>query len=75
VSQEISAFLDGQRSRLAGAALPPGVDATVASALRRAVQLSFVSGFRWIMLLSAGLALLSALAAWVLVERRPRAKK
>jgi len=27
------------------------------------------------MLLSAGLALLSALAAWVLVERRPRAKK
>ena len=75
VSQEISAFLDGQRGRLAGAALPPGVDATVASALRRTVQLSFVSGFRWIMLLSAGLALLSALAAWVLVERRPRAKK
>lgn len=75
VSQEISAFLDGQRSRLAGAELPPGVDATVASALRRTVQLSFVSGFRWIMLLSAGLALLSALAAWVLVERRPRAKK
>ncbi len=75
VSQEISAFLDGQRGRLASAALPPGVDATVASALRRTVQLSFVSGFRWIMLLSAGLALLSALAAWVLVERRPRAKK
>ena len=75
VSQEISAFLDGQRGRLAGAALPPGVDATVASALRRTVQLSFVSGFRWIMLLSAGLALLSALAAWVLVNRRPRAEK
>jgi EmrB/QacA subfamily drug resistance transporter len=75
VSQEISAFLDGQRDRLAGAAPPPGVDASVASALRRTVQLSFVSGFRWIMLLSAGLALLSALAAWVLVERRPRAKK
>ncbi|MGH8518380.1 MAG: MFS transporter [Panacagrimonas sp.] len=75
VSQEISAFLDGQRGRLADAALPPGVDATVASALRRTVQLSFVSGFGWIMLLSAGLALLSALVAWVLVERRPRAKK
>ncbi|MGH8587616.1 MAG: MFS transporter, partial [Gammaproteobacteria bacterium] len=75
VSQQISAFLDGQRGRLAGAALPPGVDATVASALRRTVQLSFASGFRWIMLLSAGLALLSALAAWVLVERRPRAKE
>jgi predicted MFS family arabinose efflux permease len=75
VSQEISAFLNGQRGRLVGAALPPGVDATVASALRRTVQLSFVSGFRWIMLLSAGLALLSALAAWVLVERRPHAKK
>jgi MFS family permease len=73
-SPEISAFLDGQRDRLAGAVLPPGVDAIVALALRRTVRLSFVFGFRSIMLLSAGLALLSALAAWVLVERRPRAR-
>jgi hypothetical protein len=67
------AFLDAQRSKLAGAALPPGIDAAVASTLRHAVDLSYVSGFRWIMLLSAGLALLSALTAWVLIEGRYRA--
>jgi hypothetical protein len=32
-----------------------------------------VAGFRWVMLLSAGLALLSALAAWAWIERRPAA--
>jgi predicted MFS family arabinose efflux permease len=68
VSHEISVFLDAQRSNLAGAALPPGVDAAAAATLRRAVELSYVSGFRWIMLLSALLALMSALAAWVLIE-------
>jgi MFS family permease len=68
VPHEISAFLDTQRSKLAGAALPPGVDAAAAATLRRAVELSYVSGFRWIMMLSAGLALMSALAAGALIE-------
>jgi len=73
VPHEISAFMDAQRSKLAGAALPPGVDAAVAATLRRAVELSYVSGFRWIMMLSAGLALMSALAAWALIEGKARA--
>ncbi len=67
VPPEVSAFLETQRSKLAGADFPPGTDAAVASTLKRAVQRSYASGFRWIMLLSAGLALLSALSAWVLV--------
>jgi EmrB/QacA subfamily drug resistance transporter len=75
VSHEISAFLDAQRSKLAGAALPPGVDAAMAATLRRTVELSYVSGFRWIMWLSAGLALMSALCAWVLIESKPRATR
>lgn len=74
VSQETSAFMHAQRSKLADATPPPGVDTAVAAAVRRAVQLSYVSGFRWIMLLSAGLALMSALAAWVLIEGRPRVR-
>jgi EmrB/QacA subfamily drug resistance transporter len=72
VPPEVSAFLDTQRSKLAAADLPPGVDGELASTLKRTVQLSYVSGFRWIMLLSAGLALLSALAAWVFVTADPR---
>jgi EmrB/QacA subfamily drug resistance transporter len=69
-SPESVAFLAAQRDRLAGAEVPPGADA---AALGRAVKLAYVAGFRWIMLLSAGLALLSALAAWAWIEGRPRA--
>ncbi|VTU28895.1 Spectinomycin tetracycline efflux pump [Variovorax sp. PBL-E5] len=72
-STEASAFLEGQRSRLAGAELPPGLDAAAAAALRKIVAESFVAGFRWVMLLGAGLALLSALSAWMLIEKRPAA--
>jgi hypothetical protein len=72
-SPEVSAFFETQRSKLAGADLPAGADATVVSTMKRAVQLSYVSGFRRIMLLSAGLALLSALTAWMLIEGEPRA--
>jgi EmrB/QacA subfamily drug resistance transporter len=67
-SREAVAFLEAQRDRLAGAELPPGADPS----LGRAVKLAYVAGFRWVMLLSAGLALLSAAAAWVLIEGKPR---
>jgi EmrB/QacA subfamily drug resistance transporter len=70
-SPQTTAFLEAQRSRLAGATLPPEADAATAAALRQAVNASFVSGFRWVMLLCAGLALLSALSAWVLIGRGP----
>lgn len=66
-SAEISVFLEGERDKLAAAALPPGVDAATAAALKRAVAESFVAGFRWVMLLSAGLAVLSALSAWLMI--------
>jgi len=66
---ETVAFLQDQRSRLAGAALPPGVDAAAAAALRHTIDAAFVSGFRWVMLLCTGLALLSALSAWLLIGR------
>jgi hypothetical protein len=47
--------------------MPPGVDAATAETLRRAVAEAFVAGFRWVMLLSAGLALLSAVSAWRMI--------
>lgn len=72
-SVETTAFLDAQRSQLAGAKLPAGVDAAAGAALRQTVNASFVSGFRWVMLICAGLALMSALSAWVLIGRGPRA--
>ena len=73
-SAQVSAFLEGERSKLAGAAIPPGVDAATAAAVKRAVAESFVAGFRWVMLLSAGLAVLSALSAWLMIGGGPAAQ-
>lgn len=70
-SAQVSAFLDGERSKLAGAVMPPGVDAATAAAVKRAVAESFVAGFRWVMLLSAGLAVLSAVSAWWMIRGGP----
>ncbi|MDM0110979.1 MFS transporter [Variovorax sp. J22R133] len=68
-SPEVVAFLDTQRVRLAEAGLPAGTDAALAAALREQIHAAFVSGFRWVMLMSAALALLSALSAWVWIGR------
>ena len=67
---EVVQFLSGQRARLAEAALPPGMDGAAADALREQIRAAYVSGFRWIMLASAALALLSALAAWLLIGKK-----
>ncbi|MFH0131755.1 MFS transporter [Variovorax sp. VaC1] len=72
-SAQVAAFLEGERSKLAGAAMPPGVDAATAAAVKHAVAESFVAGFRWVMLLSAGLAVLSAVSAWRMIRGGPAA--
>ena len=66
---ETVGYLQARRSQLAGIELPPGTDATTAAQLRQVVQGAFVAGFRWIMGISAALALLSALSAWWWIRR------
>ncbi|BEP55006.1 hypothetical protein GmRootV118_22500 [Variovorax sp. V118] len=70
-SDEVRAFLAAERDRLAAAGAPPGADAAAVAAVKRAVAESFVAGFRWVMLLSAGLAVLSAVSAWLMIRRTP----
>jgi hypothetical protein len=48
--------------------LPVGGSAEAQAALKQAVGESFVSGFRLVALLCAGLALASALCGWVMIE-------
>jgi predicted MFS family arabinose efflux permease len=72
-SRDVVTFLEGQRDKLAGAVLPSSLDGTSAARVKRAIGESFVAGFRWIMLLSAGLALLSALGAWIMIDGKPPA--
>ena len=68
VSNDLQRALDVQRVKLAGALVPAGLDQAVQTALKQAINESFVSGFRAVMLISAALAVLSALIAWLLIR-------
>jgi EmrB/QacA subfamily drug resistance transporter len=65
---ELVAAVMSQRQKLAGIVIPSGYSASVTAALKHAIGLSFVAGYRCVMLVSAALALLSAISAWVLIE-------
>ena len=62
------AALAAQRTRLAGVQIPAGLSATQYSAVRGAIDMSFVAGFRVAMLIAAALAAASAVAAGLLIE-------
>ena len=70
-SPEVIRQMEAQRSSLAAAVPPTGIDAATTRQLADAVKLAFVSGFRWVMGLSAALALLSALSAWLCIGGPP----
>ena len=72
--QEAMAAIVAQRQKLAGASVPPGLPEAVTSDLKRSIAQSFVTGFRWVMLWSAALALLSAVSAWFLISGKPRSE-
>lgn len=57
-----------QRNRLTQIEPPKGLDVDQEQALKRSIDESFLSGFRWVMMISAGLALLSAFSAWSMIE-------
>jgi hypothetical protein len=57
-----------QRVRLAGADLPLTIHERTRAALKQVIDESFVTGFRVVMLTAPGLALVSALVAFKLVE-------
>jgi EmrB/QacA subfamily drug resistance transporter len=68
ITPAVERSLDEQRTRLAGAQIPEGVEAATRVALKGAINEAFVSGFRMVMWIAVGLALLSAASAWVLIE-------
>ncbi|MFL5697171.1 MAG: MFS transporter [Ktedonobacteraceae bacterium] len=68
LSPGVSHLIDAQRTRLAGITIPTSVSGESQTALKRAIDESFVSAFRLVSLLGAALAVLSALSAWLLIE-------
>jgi EmrB/QacA subfamily drug resistance transporter len=57
-----------QRGRLTQIEAPPSLNNDQREILKRAIDESFVAGFRWVMLVSAGLAVLSAASAWAMIK-------
>ncbi|MBE1160659.1 MFS transporter [Dyella acidiphila] len=71
---KLAAAVLAQRQKLAGMVLPDGYPQATLAALRHAVKAAFVAGFRWVMLVSAALALLSAASAWIFIDGKARQK-
>jgi EmrB/QacA subfamily drug resistance transporter len=65
-----------QRNRLTQIEAPKGLNSDQQQVLKRSIDESFLSGFRWVMAISACLALFSAVSAWGMIEgKRPRSTK
>ena len=60
--------LQAQRNKLAAIEVPANIDARSREAAERAIAQSFVAGFRWIMVVSAALAIAGAASAWILMR-------
>jgi predicted MFS family arabinose efflux permease len=68
--------IENIRSReieLAGLQPPSGLDPGAAEELRRAIAKAFVSGFRLVQFLCAGLSISSAIVAWRMIAPAPKA--
>jgi hypothetical protein len=72
VPAEARAELLEQSDVLVNLKIPVDLSAEAQAAIRQAIQESFIAGFRIIAYLAAGLAVLSALASWVLIEGKAR---
>jgi MFS family permease len=70
LSGEVRSELEAAKADLGATEAPEGVDAETAAQIERAIEESFVAGFRIVMVVCVGLALASALAAALLVEDR-----
>jgi len=72
IAAEMQSFIDEQRVRLAGVELPSNIADETRATLRQAINESFVSGFRLVMMAAAVLALASALSAFMMIDGKGR---
>jgi len=67
---EVRSALRAEVPKLAEARVPRGIARTEQEALERALHESFVSSFRVVSLVAAALAVLSAVVAWLTIDRK-----
>src|SRR5215468_1010911 len=70
VEPEIREQIESQRTKLAAIKIPDNVEAPVKEEIRQAINESFVSGFRVVMLVASALAIFSAATAALMIQRR-----
>jgi EmrB/QacA subfamily drug resistance transporter len=64
-----------QETRLAGLQPPASLDAATRGAVADLIRQAFVFGFRIIMMICAGLALISAVVAWTMIPRAGKGRQ
>ena len=57
-----------QQIKLVGIDIPTGLSSSTHAAIQQAISESFVAGFRVVMLIASGLALVSSLCSFLLIE-------
>jgi EmrB/QacA subfamily drug resistance transporter len=67
----VTQSLQTQRTKLAAISIPEDQDPATQQLIRRAIDQSFVSGFRVVMVIGAALAIASAGTAWVFIGTTP----
>jgi EmrB/QacA subfamily drug resistance transporter len=72
LSPENRQELEKQRIRLAAMEVPPDIDVAKRDEIRRSIDESFVAAFRVVMLIASGLALASAVTAWLIIGGKPK---
>ncbi len=74
VPPQVREEIRGQESKLAAIEIPKRADAKQREAIKQAIDASFVSGFRLVMEIGVGLALLSAVCAWFALDGGRRSR-
>jgi EmrB/QacA subfamily drug resistance transporter len=69
---EARQYLEGEKAKLGGAEVPEVLAKRPAAAVERAIDGAFVSGYRVVMFVIAGMALASALSAALLIKSKGR---
>jgi predicted MFS family arabinose efflux permease len=64
---EVQNAILSQQNKMLGIDMPPGLNASTQTAIHQAISTSFITSFRVIMLVSAGLAVCSSISALLLI--------
>jgi EmrB/QacA subfamily drug resistance transporter len=75
IPAETHNIIVAQQNRLVGIDIPAGLSSSTYAAIQKAISESFVTGFRVVMLIASGLALVSSLCSLLLIEgKKPQSE-